>query len=201
MILAYHLAPARIITKSQWFKNTGAGIENAISGKPSHRDTEGEVIQHGWLVYVIVVATDSDHGCRFFRPKFMEPTTTLTGFGEVQPSVLRIEKDEGPNLWIAHLLKEQSVMDLNKKLLEKKIHTCASICGILLTWYLCPSLPLYVMVSIPHMFCSILFIICIDLVDGTLSTLLVRSNHRKRSSCFREKTERGRCIRISKEQV
>lgn len=52
----------------------------------------------------------------------MEPTPTLTGLSEVRPSVLGIEKDEGPNLRIAHLLKEQSVMNLNKTLLEKSTH-------------------------------------------------------------------------------
>jgi len=53
----------------------------------------------------------------------------------------------------------------------------------------------------PHMLCNIAFNDCIDLTDGTSSTSFTLSSQRKRSSCRCEKTDRGRCIRISNVHV
>ena len=53
----------------------------------------------------------------------------------------------------------------------------------------------------PQVFCKILLRVLRDFVDGTSSMLLTRNSHKNRSSCLRENTKRGRCMRMSKEHV
>ena len=128
-----------------------------------------------------------------------EPVLCLPGLIQLFTCIFWIYMQGWAYASICHLLEEHT----NEKQVPcgREHLTCRIISARELRKNLWPRAPLCGTDLIPHILWSMSSRFFIDFTDGTLATLLIQSNHIRMSSCLSEKTDCGRCMRMSMVQA